>query len=158
MNFCPPVFLLLIFAPALWAQGAPESTKTMFEVSREIQREVESLAKLDASKYHQSIDGIRQSLEKYIDNKKRVCNGEFSTVIIQNSAEKTEPPHKLTRDEKKLCFRELKAFQITFLNNMYLARKNYLDFLHQKRLEELTLAREEAVKSVQAGFDRQSIP
>lgn len=132
--------------------------KTMFEVSREIQSDVEALAKLVPDKYFQTIDGVREKIEKYIDNKKRVCNGEFSTVIIQNSAEQSAPPHKLSRDEKRLCFRELKAFQVTFINNMYLARKNYLDYLHKERLEDLAKAREEAVKSVQAGFDRQSIP
>ena len=150
------VVVLLLLSPFIRAQEGAQ--KTMFEVSREIQKEVESLAKLEADNYYQAIDGVRERIEKYIDNKKRVCNGEFSTVIIQNASEKSAPPHKLSREEKKLCFRELKAFQVTFINNMYLARKNYLDYLHQRRLEDLSKAREEAVKSVQAGFDRQSIP
>lgn len=154
MNALLTIFFMTLFSSFVQA----EASKTIFEVSREIQREVEKLATLEAEKYNQAIDGIRESLEKYIDNKKRVCNGEFSTVIIQNASEQSEPPHKLTREEKKLCFRELKAFQVTFINNMYLARKKYLDHLHAKRLEELSKAREEAVKSVQAGFDRQSIP
>lgn len=150
------LLLIILFCQPLFSQEAGQ--KTMFEVSREIQSEVESLATLAPEKYFQTIDGIREKIEKYIDNKKRVCNGEFSTVIIQNSGEQSAPPHKLSREEKKLCFRELKAFQVTFINNMYLARKNYLDYLHKVRLEDLGKAREEAVKSVQAGFDRQSIP
>ncbi len=148
--------LTILISLSLSAQESAQ--KTMFEVSREIQGEVESLAVLAPDKYFQTIDGIRERIEKYIDNKKRVCNGEFSTVIIQNSGEQSAPPHKLSREEKKLCFRELKAFQVTFINNMYLARKNYLDYLHKQRVEDLAKAREEAVKSVQAGFDRQSIP
>jgi hypothetical protein len=62
----------------------------------------------------------------------------------------------LSREERKLCFRELKALQVTFINNMYSARKRYLDFLHAKRVEELEQAREKSIKSLQDSFNKKS--
>ena len=62
--------------------------------------------------------------------------------------------NKLSHEERKLCFREMKALQITFINNMFLARKRYLDHLHQLRVSELGAAREQSIKSVQKAFTK----
>ncbi|MEI8347504.1 MAG: hypothetical protein WCG27_08550, partial [Pseudomonadota bacterium] len=102
-------------------------------------------------------DGLRISVEKYIDHKKRVCNGEFSTIILNEAGEEqsTKPEKALSPEERKLCFREMKAMQISYINNMFSARKRYLDFLHALRIEELTKVRDRTIKSLQSSFERE---
>ena len=108
--------------------------------------------------FFQKIDGFRISLEKYFLQKKKVCNGEFSTFILSDGNVKTGVPDgqskRLSKEERKLCFREMKALQLTYINNMFLARKNYLDFLHDRRISELMKAREASIKSLHSTFSR----
>jgi hypothetical protein len=130
----------------------------MASYSKEIQDSLTRLRNLTAQKYYKDIDSFRTDLEKYFEHKKRVCDGEFSTVILSElkaqKGNRSKKKIKLSSDERKLCFRELKALQVTFVNNMYVARKRYLEYLHINRLKELTQAREDSIKSIRASFDK----
>jgi len=130
----------------------------IFEYTKKVAADLEKLKALAPKDYFQKVDDFRTELEKYFDHKKRVCEGEFSTVILSGSSEnkQNKKPVKLSREERKLCFRELKALQVTFINNMYSARKRYLGFLHAKRIEELEKARENSIKSLQDSFNKKS--
>ena len=133
------------------------SQETSFEYTRRIQQELTLLEKLSPELYISKINFYRTSLEKYFEHKKRVCHGEFSTVVLTgNSSVGSEKQSqlKLSKEERKLCFREMKALQVTFINNMFLARKRFLDYLHTKRLKELSEAREKAIASLQASFGK----
>ena len=135
-------------------------TLTSYEYTKEIGKELESLKSIKPSEYINQINDHRTKLEKYFEHKKRVCNGEFSTVVLQGaeSLDKSKKKgNKLSKEERKLCFREMKAMQMTFLNHMFLARKNYLNYLHNKRLEELSVAREKAIKSLQRSFSKSKV-
>jgi site-specific DNA-cytosine methylase len=124
-----------------------------FEYTKKIQKEIEEVKDLPADKFFKNIDRYRESIEKYFEHKKRVCNGEFSTIILTEGAEsKTAKTNKLSVEERKLCFREMKALQTTYINYMFLARKRYLDFLHERRIAELMEARKEAIDSLQSSF------
>lgn len=152
------ISLFLFFSVLnLSAQTQKLETETSFEYTNRVKKELNELENLKAEDYFQKADIYREIIEKYLDHKRRVCSGEFSTVVISapnstitNDSVKTS----LSKDEKRLCYRELKAIQITFINNMYLARKKYLDYLHETRINELSKAREEAVKSLNASFSK----
>lgn len=138
---------------------AQEKNETnIFEYTKVIHQSLKKLKSVAPENYVIEVDEYRKDLEKYFDQKKRVCEGEFSTVIFEGIKEgdSEKKPVKLKPEERKLCFRELKALQLTFINNMFIARKNYLEFLHNKRLKELEVARESAVKSLQGSFDKKS--
>ncbi|MCO4794420.1 MAG: hypothetical protein KC493_11940 [Bacteriovoracaceae bacterium] len=124
-----------------------------FEYTKKIQKEIEEVKDLPAENFFKNIDTYRLSIEKYFAHKKRVCNGEFSTIILMegNKSSKSKV-NKLSLEERKLCFREMKALQTTYINYMFLARKRYLDFLHERRIGELMEARKEAIDSLQASF------
>jgi hypothetical protein len=148
---------LLLFVGTIFAQAQKSENETSFEYTNRVKRELNELENLKAEDYFQKADTYREIIEKYLDHKRRVCSGEFSTVVIsaQNSTISNEGVKtSLSRDEKRLCYRELKAIQITFINNMYQARKKYLDYLHETRINELSKAREEAVKSLNASFSK----
>ncbi len=136
-----------------------QAQETSFEYTKRIQKELTILEKLSPDLYISKINFYRTNLEKYFEHKKRVCHGEFSTVVLEGietarSSGSVQSKNKLSKEERKLCFREMKALQVTFINNMFLARKRFLDDLHTKRLKELSKAREEAIGSIQASFGK----
>lgn len=136
-----------------------EAKKALSSYSVQIQESLKELKDLSAQDYFKKIDRFRTDLEKYFEHKKRVCEGEFSTIILSDGGLKRKTKSsakkvKLSNDERKLCFRELKALQVTFVNNMYIARKRYLEFLHTRRMGELSQAREESIKSIRESFDK----
>ena len=46
-----------------------------FEYTKKIQKEIEEVKDLPADKFFKNIDRYRESIEKYFEHKKRVCNG-----------------------------------------------------------------------------------
>lgn len=152
------ISLLVIFAFVFncMAQDKPEGN--IFEYTKVIHESLKKLKDVAPENYVIEVDNYRKDLEKYFDQKKRVCEGEFSTVIFDGikDGDEEKKPVKLKPEERKLCFRELKALQLTFINNMFVARKKYLEFLHKERLKDLEVARENAVKSLQGSFDKKS--
>jgi hypothetical protein len=132
---------------------AQDSEKNIFEYTREMYKKVNSISELKPEEFNGKIAEIRVEIDKYIEHKKGVCQGDFSTVILEQSqAEKSE--YKLTKSEQELCYRELKALQITYINKLFTARKNYLDHLHAQRIKKLGAVREEALKQLQSTFDK----
>ncbi|MCF8058812.1 MAG: hypothetical protein K9K67_05930 [Bacteriovoracaceae bacterium] len=136
----------------------PSVEGNIFDYTKKVHSSLKDLKSLGATEYFKEIDNYRSDLEKYFDQKKRVCEGEFSTVILNGVSknEKENKPLKLKPEERKLCFRELKALQLTFINNMYVARKRYLEYLHGQRIKELDISREQAVKSLQDSFNKRN--
>ena len=99
--------------------------------------------------------------KRQIEHKKRVCRGEFSTVILAEGvlpakSKEEKPLNKLSRKEREVCFREMKSIQLSFIENMFGARKRYLDFLHQLRLKELDKAHKQALEELKSSFDKKT--
>ncbi|MCP4912209.1 MAG: hypothetical protein GY909_03740 [Oligoflexia bacterium] len=158
MKIFSAIILLVCFS--IFAQEANE-VRTTFEYTKKVKQQLNAIKKLPPENYFKEVDTYRLALEKYMENKKRVCEGEFSTVILENDTvndqsaiDNAKKGNKLSREERKLCFRELKALQVTFINNMFIARKNYLDHLHNKRIDQLKVAREDAIKNIQMSFSK----
>lgn len=149
-----------LYAQNSGANKQVDAEANIFDYTKKVHQALKKLKDLPGENYFKEIDSYRSELEKYFDQKKRVCEGEFSTVILtgvsQEDKKDAAKPVKLKPEERKLCFRELKALQLTFINNMYQARKRYLSFLHDKRLKELDSSREKAVKSLQDSFNKGS--
>ncbi|GAB4012100.1 MAG: hypothetical protein Fur0010_07600 [Bdellovibrio sp.] len=154
-------FLLIFVSLSVWAQPQKNdkpnlADETPFEITQEIRGELETLKNLKVDEFPNKIEKIRNDIETYIEHKGRVCNGEFSTIVLTEKGDSQKPNlprNKLSKEERKLCFKELKAIHSTYINNLFLARKNYLEFIHQKRTDELDRSREEAVKKLQKLYD-----
>ena len=135
-----------------------DNVELMNEYTKKIQKSLKSLKDLPASDYFKSIDEYRAALEKHFDHKKRVCDGEFSTIVLKHVKDTVgkviNKKVRLSKSERRLCFRELKALQVTFVNNMYVARKRYLNFLHDRRLKDLDETREATIQSLHSSFKR----
>jgi hypothetical protein len=151
------IFISLCFSINAEVESS-ENVELMNEYNKKIQKSLMSLKSLPANDYFKRIDEYRGALEKHFDHKKRVCDGEFSTIVLKNvkdtEGKVINKKVRLSKSERRLCFRELKALQVTFVNNMYVARKRYLNFLHTRRLEDLDESREATIQSLHSSFKR----
>lgn len=122
-----------------------------------IQAKIRALSEIKPDTYAQNVEAIRSELDRYFDNKKRVCNGEYSTIVLGDVGEagrSAEETRKLTKDERKVCFREMKNLQVSYVNALYEARRKYVLWLQEQQLEELGKVRDEAIKRLQTNFAR----
>lgn len=107
------------------------------------------LKALPPTDYFSQIDKYRTTLEGYIERKRRVCNGDFSTMVLEEGKGiGGEGAKKLSSLERTLCFSELRSFQANFINSMHTARKKYLNHLHQLRLRQLEESRKVLLKEL----------
>ena len=157
------IFCILCFyvcEPWVMAQTPNASQgESTFEYTKRMYKEVEELKNIMPDIFPREVDRFRDQMERYIFHKKRVCNGEFSTFALAPNEAIIDTvdagPHmqrKLNPEEKKLCFKELKAFQVTYINNLFTTRRRYLEYLHELRTRELDQAREEALNSIKRSF------
>ena len=125
--------------------------------SSAIQNKIKELQDLKPDQFSQNVESLRAMLDRYFDNKKKVCNGEYSTMVLGDVGElgKTaDEGRKLSKDERKVCFREMKNLQVNYINAIYEARRKYVLWLQEKQLDELGKVRDEAIKRLQTNFAR----
>jgi len=143
--------IILLFALSTQASGQVlETISSSFEYTQRIQQRLLQLADIEASQYLTQIDSYRLDMERYFEHKKRVCEGDFSAVILGTAETESRTVQRLSREEKQLCYKELKALHVTYINNLYQARERFLADLHQKRLEELKQARVKSLSEIEA--------
>ncbi|OUR98503.1 hypothetical protein A9Q84_03575 [Halobacteriovorax marinus] len=130
--------------------------QTSFEYTRDIHEKISKIKTISSNNYLFEVHDLKMSLETFFSHKKKVCNGEFSSLILMDNSEQSDKINKLTKEERGLCFRELKALQTTFINNLFIARKNFLQSIHEKNILELDQEREKAIKSLQRSFNKKS--
>ncbi len=177
MNILNLSLLLLLSSSLLFAQNKtvikPNSTAVLdsdIDYVKKIKEEIRKIKSLSPESYFNEIDRIREEIvDRYLEHKKMVCNGEFSSIILTyNSKENKNEQNAqaqaqasvtsnsaLTKEEKIACWMELKSFQIEFINNMYDARKKYLEYIHNQRLDELKTNKDMAIKSLENSITKQ---
>lgn len=126
---------------------------TTVEVSiDELKAAIDSLESIKPEEYFSKIDPVLKKIDKFVEYRRHICRGEFSiSVMDANSANDTNKRRKLTRDEQKACMSELKNARILYTNNLFVARKKYLDYLHTERINKLISIRDEVLKEIQNG-------
>ena len=147
--------LILVFFGLLSLVQA-EDISPQFDSTKEIIQLVNKLNKTTATDYVIKVDDIREKLEKYIEHKKRVCDGDFSTVILSKGENESDPkkPVKLSKEEREVCFRELKQVQQKYIESLFVAKKNYMIHLHSLRLKELEESKQMALKNLMNSFNK----
>jgi hypothetical protein len=152
MNTKIIIILSLLFSLGSFAQIEDDIKNE----SDELKEKLSKLRELEPDDYTNNIDSFRVSVEKYINYKRKVCSGEFSSIILdESSSAKAEvKKKKLSKDEKRVCFAELKSLQIIFINNMFIARKKFLKSVYSRALNELEKSREASLKNLKKRFKK----
>ena len=148
-------FCLLGYSLCSWSapeKGVPtESNEFGFS---KVKEHIIKIKTLEPAQYLSNIDSFRKSIDRFVRYKRRVCNGEFSSLVLENGETVKGQKERLTEEEKMICFRELKSIQEEFIKNMFEARVKFLDHLHQKQVLDLKKAKEELLKSLDKTFRR----
>ena len=148
-------FFLLAFSLCSWS--APQ-TGNLVEGKElgfgKVKENIVKIKTVEPEKFLSSIDSSRKSIDRFIRYKRRVCNGEFSSLVLENGETVKGEKERLTEEEKIICYRELKSIQEEFIKNMFEARVKYLNHLHQKQVLDLKTAKEELLKSLDKTFRR----
>lgn len=134
-----------------------QAKKSSFEYTTEIHTKISKIKVVAPENFIGELEDLKVDLENFFDHKRKVCNGEFSSLILVASASKDGGGNKLSDQERSLCFRELKALQTTYVNNLFLARKRFLTWSFEKNIKNLYSEREKAIKSLQESFDKKSL-
>jgi hypothetical protein len=143
----PYLFILL------WSGLSLSAPQDKVNLESSITQSLEEIKNLTPDKYLSEIEQVRANLEKFIQNKKRVCNGEFSSVILYGTDPVTsEKKIKLGPEERKACLGEVRNIQIKFIENLFLARKKYLQYLHDIEVKKMESIKEESIKKVKYSF------
>jgi hypothetical protein len=134
-----------------------------FEYTQQTKLRLDQLKLLPPEKYLEEMESYRKSIERYIQHKKGVCNGEFSVFILSgqkvnpNPNEDDSKDERLSQHERLLCFRELKALHVTFVNNSFAARRRFIKYQHQQLLVGLDRVREKVIDGIHKSYSEQSL-
>jgi len=131
-----------------------QAKKSSFEYTNEIHGKIAKIKDISPNEFIGTLEELKADLDNFFDHKRKVCNGEFSSLILVASSPKDGGGNKLSDQERSLCFRELKALQSTYINNLFLARKRFLTWSFEKSVKDLDAQREQAIKSLQESFDK----
>lgn len=95
-----------------------------------IPEKIQKLSQLPPENYSSEIDVYASFFEKLLDKKTFFCQSELSML------------------EKKKCREEIKQLRGNYLNSIFIARKNYLIYLHNMRLENLEKEKQEILNGL----------
>ena len=145
-------FVLTLFL--LIAQNGVSVIRPNF-FSEKIQSTFQEIETLKPENFPKKIPSLRAKVEQFLGYQKNICQGEFSTIVLKKFDDSDTGQNelkKLDHDERKLCLRELKSIQITFINSVHKARRNYLTYIHKQEMESLDKLKQESVLSIETSF------
>lgn len=147
------IMLALLLCSSLYAEDPLDAPYAGVEVSiEELKAAVDSLESIKPDEYYSKIDLILSKIDKFVEYRRHICKGEFSVTVLDGATSADGPKRrKLSKEEQKACMSELKNARILYANNLFIARKKYLDYLHQERINKLINIRDEVLKEIQNG-------
>lgn len=133
-----------------WAVEDPlKGPKVSGEMSfEELENEVEVLGDLKAEAYFSKVEQLLSKIDKAIEFRHHVCVGDFSVDEAEDGKKDVAKRRKLSKSEQLQCARDLKELRLDYVNNLFSARKRYLDYLHEERIKKLTSIRDEALSEI----------
>ena len=75
-------------------------------------------------------------------------------VDEKEGVKQTKSLDKLSREEKNLCVKDLKELHVSFINNMFIWRKKYLDYVYEQRLKELSIIKQNSIDEIQRSYEK----
>ena len=138
-----------------------EEMKTVLTRSGEPTNKIKAIfheiKSLKANDFPKKISSLRLKVKKFINYHKKACQGEFTTLVLnefsnQRNNKGENELKKLSQNERKLCFRELKNIQTLFVNVVHQARMNYLKAIHKREIESLENLKNQSLRNLDKAF------
>lgn len=130
------MLLTILFSSSVCAQSISNSSDI---------KELKDKLLYDFKKYESStsedltlaIEDLNQRMTRYIKFRKQECDGDFSSVELDDQGQERVTNKKLSKIEKKLCMLELINFQKKFVDTIFAVRKKVLIKNHNDQLDTL---------------------
>lgn len=110
-----------------------------------VQAEIEKLSDLDVkigAEFEDRFNRIVKTIDDILGEQKMICSGEVAG-----------PKGILTsRDQKEVCFRDIKKNYSSYIEKGFEIKKKYLAILHQKRLEDLDKIKKRQIEQLESQF------
>jgi len=149
------MFWKMIIVMACFNSFAQDENTVKIKDTKVIEASIDSIGEMTAETYVNQVDLLRETIEKFLAAKKKVCLGEYAPYLLSSAGEGKLPlKTKLENKEKTQCFDELKKMHANYIENMYVARKRYLESSYKKRLEELARYRDQALQDIKNAYSR----
>lgn len=113
------------------------------------------LREADADKFIEKSSEYRERILAFIEKKRKICNGEFTSAILDGGVISSDHSiKKLSAEEKEACYHELKVFHGKFLKSYHFSRKKYLEWVHGERLKNLDKAYQASVDDLEKSYQK----
>jgi hypothetical protein len=110
-----------------------------------IQAELDKLSDLNiqsGGEFEDKFNRIMKAVNDILEEEKLICSGEVAG-----------PAGILTsRDQKQVCFREMKKSYAVYIEKSFEVKRKYLGVLHQKKLEDLEKIKKSQLEQLERAF------
>ena len=94
---------------------------------KDVREALVQIKQIEPSKYLDEISDYKRLINRYIEYKKLVCKGEFTTFIIGENMDASKPTKKkLSKQGMEICFRQLKNVHLDFVRGTFVARNIFI--------------------------------
>jgi hypothetical protein len=138
-------FILISFFVLSYAHADFLGFKTGDTNRSKIPELSEKLKNLEMEKnpaYEENFNQLVKTLETTMEEEKLFCSGE-----VADSNGKV-----LGKDQKQLCFRELKGHYLEALDIVFDLKKKYLGFIHNRQVEKLSEIQKKLKSDIEKSF------
>lgn len=134
------VFLLLITSvkAQIFGFGEEKFKSSIPELSKKLR----SLEMKSGPQFEEEFNKAIKDIQNAVEEEKLFCSGEAA-----NTEGKT-----LGKEQKELCFRELKKHYLEAMDVVFVLKKKYLELLHSEHLEKLTEIHKKLAKDIEKNF------
>ncbi len=108
----------------------------------ELSKKLRSLEMKTGPQFEEEFNKAIKDIQNAVEEEKLFCSGEAA-----NTEGKT-----LGKEQKELCFRELKKHYLEAMDVVFILKKKYLELLHSEHIEKLTEVQKKLAKDIEKNF------
>jgi seryl-tRNA synthetase len=108
----------------------------------ELSKKLKSMEMKSGPQFEEEFNKAVKNVQNAVEEEKLFCSGEAA-----NTEGKT-----LGKEQKELCFRELKKHYLEAMNVVFVLKKKYLELLHSEHIEKLTEIQKKLAKDIEKNF------
>lgn len=124
----------------------------MEERKKDLVKKLKDLKVNDFKNYIEEMYLLRDSVQLFIENKKKECLGEFASIVMNDAGESELVKRKLTKEEKKLCLHDLKTFNAFYIGRLFDSKKEYLRKIYQRQMSAMEVAKDDLLEEMEKRF------
>ena len=117
-----------------------------------IKSKIDALSEVKTEDYLSKLVLLKKEILDYIANKKRVCSGEFSTVVLGELEKGGEEKKLLSKEERLLCYREVQEIEQIYITTLLDGRISYMKMLHAQEIDKLTLMKKQLLDKIEKDY------